>query len=126
MGNQINGTSVDLILLRVSLATAGLLPQAPFWLEYRNSGKESFPMQKTRTGILTQQINTGLETNLCLELRFNQSSSGVFRFHFWMFGSWLEVLVDDLIPTRNDVPVFTYSKDNNEFWGALLEKAYAK
>jgi len=52
--------------------------------------------------------------------------SGVFRFHFWRFGSWLEVLVDDLIPTRNDVPVFTYSKDNNEFWGALLEKAYAK
>eukprot|EP00092_Neocalanus_flemingeri_P028100 GFUD01030512.1.p1 GENE.GFUD01030512.1~~GFUD01030512.1.p1 ORF type:complete len:655 (+),score=129.40 GFUD01030512.1:209-2173(+) len=52
--------------------------------------------------------------------------SGVFRFHFWRFGSWLEVLVDDLIPTRDGVPVFTYSKDKDEFWGALLEKAYAK
>jgi len=52
--------------------------------------------------------------------------SGVFRFHFWRFGNWLEVLVDDLIPTRDGVPVFTYSKDRDEFWGALLEKAYAK
>eukprot|EP00091_Calanus_sinicus_P021518 TRINITY_DN6407_c0_g1_i1.p1 TRINITY_DN6407_c0_g1~~TRINITY_DN6407_c0_g1_i1.p1 ORF type:complete len:140 (-),score=18.76 TRINITY_DN6407_c0_g1_i1:287-706(-) len=52
--------------------------------------------------------------------------SGVFRFHFWRFGNWLEVLVDDLIPTRDGVPVFTYSKDIDEFWGALLEKAYAK
>jgi len=52
--------------------------------------------------------------------------SGVFRFQFWRFGNWLEVLVDDLIPTKDGVPVFTYSKDSNEFWGALLEKAYAK
>jgi len=52
--------------------------------------------------------------------------SGVFRFHFWRFGNWLEVLVDDLIPTKDGVPVFTYSKDKDEFWGALLEKAYAK
>lgn len=52
--------------------------------------------------------------------------SGVFRFLFWRFGNWLEVLVDDLIPTRDGVPVFTYSKDRDEFWGALLEKAYAK
>jgi len=52
--------------------------------------------------------------------------SGVFKFHFWRFGSWLEVLVDDLIPTRDGAPLFTYSRDENEWWGALLEKAYAK
>ena len=27
---------------------------------------------------------------------------------------------------RDGVPVFTYSRDKGEYWGALLEKAYAK
>ena len=52
--------------------------------------------------------------------------SGVFRFRFWRVGVWEEVLVDDLIPTHDGRPVFTHSRDKNEWWGALLEKAYAK
>ena len=52
--------------------------------------------------------------------------SGVFKFNFWRFGSWQQVLVDDLIPTKDGIPVFTHSKDQNEWWAALMEKAYAK
>ena len=52
--------------------------------------------------------------------------SGVFRFRFWRFGEWVEVVVDDLIPTKDDVPIFNHSSDSNEWWPALLEKAYAK
>ncbi|XP_035827604.1 calpain-A [Aplysia californica] len=52
--------------------------------------------------------------------------SGIFRFNFWRFGQWKQIIIDDLLPTVRGNLIYANSPQSNEFWPALLEKAYAK
>jgi len=49
-------------------------------------------------------------------------------YRFWLYGEWVDVVVDDRLPFWSDGrPVYASNKSQpNEYWASLLEKAYAK
>jgi hypothetical protein len=58
---------------------------------------------------------------------FGVGYTGKFRFNFFRSGQWCEVTIDDRLPTLNGKLILGQNSEQpNEFWPALLEKAFAK
>eukprot|EP00092_Neocalanus_flemingeri_P015176 GFUD01016393.1.p1 GENE.GFUD01016393.1~~GFUD01016393.1.p1 ORF type:complete len:558 (+),score=172.85 GFUD01016393.1:52-1725(+) len=57
---------------------------------------------------------------------FDEDYVGMFKFRFWQYGEWVEVVVDDYLPCIDGKLVYIHSDSKNEFWSPLFEKAYAK
>lgn len=60
------------------------------------------------------------------EQEWGSKYCGIFHFKFWRFGYWTDVVIDDYLPTLDNTLLVTQPGAENEFWTALLEKAYAK
>lgn len=55
--------------------------------------------------------------------------SGMFHFHFWQFGHWYDVVIDDYLPFNKKTrqPWCSWNhQEPDEYWVSLIEKAYAK
>ena len=76
--------------------------------------------------ILVQFVN--FSNQLLLQLLYK---SGRFTFRFWSFGEWVEVSIDDRLPTvrENGVSRLIFARNDDEpdeFWVSLMEKAFVK
>lgn len=107
---------------------------------YELSKKPSFhSVEKSqfREGIIDESWIFSAYTCLCLtpgvlekcvpkHQDFGTNYVGMFMFRFWRFGEWVDVIIDDKLPTHEGALIYLRGEDEDDFMPALLEKAYAK
>ncbi|PSN50085.1 Calpain-A [Blattella germanica] len=67
-------------------------------------------------------LNKGLFTQIVPDDQgFGDKYAGIFHFRFWQYGRWVDVVIDDRLPTYSGQLVFLHSSEHNEFWRGVTE-----
>uniref|UniRef100_A0A3Q3G3E3 Calpain catalytic domain-containing protein n=1 Tax=Labrus bergylta TaxID=56723 RepID=A0A3Q3G3E3_9LABR len=112
----------------VWLRPGKLVPNPSFTVDgvFRFDLVETFSfLQGNYKGALTFQTYI-FEQVVPLQQRYEEDYCGLFHFKFWRSGRWVDVVIDDKLPTIDGRLIFVHSTDPTEFWPYFISHTYLR